>query len=81
MAHALIAWELGEAFGHLARCVRLAEGLVARGHKVTLALKNVGLPAGQMLVPGITVLVADHAPTALLAAHLVKFQHPTICLH
>lgn len=64
MARVLIAWELGEAFGHLARCLRLAEGLVARGHGVTLALKDVRLPAGQGLAPGITVLPAPLTPQA-----------------
>lgn len=130
MARVLIAWELGEAFGHLARCLRLAHGLVARGHGVTLALKDVRLPAGQGLTPGITVLpapltpqggagssppvnyadvlrvsgfaepqdvaarlnawqglfslvrpdvlVADHAPTALLAAHLANIHYLSI---
>lgn len=130
MARVLIAWELGEAFGHLARCLRLAQGLVARGHGVTLALKDVRLPAGQALTPGITVLpapltpqagaggsppvnyadvlrvsgfadardvaarlnawqglfslvrpdvlVADHAPTALLAARLASIPHLSI---
>lgn len=130
MAHVLIAWELGEAFGHLARCLRLAEGLVARGHRVTLALKDVRLPAGQRLTHGITVLpipqtshagvvssppvnyadvlrvsgftdaqdvaarlnawqgifsltgpdmlVADYAPTALLAARLMDIPHLSI---
>jgi len=64
MARVLIAWELGEAFGHLARCLRLAEGLVARGHAVTLALKDVRLPAGQGLAPTITVLPAPLIPQA-----------------
>ena len=64
MARVLIAWELGEAFGHLARCLRLAQGLVARGHGVTLALKDVRLPAGQALTPGITVLAAHLTPQA-----------------
>ena len=62
MARVLIAWELGEAFGHLARCLRLAEGFVARGHQVTLALKEVRLPTGQQLVPGISVLAAPRTP-------------------
>lgn len=130
MARVLIAWELGEAFGHLARCLRLAQGLVARGHGVTLALKDLRLPAAQALTPGITVLpapltphrragdsppvnyadvlrdsgfadardvaarmnawrgvfslarpevlVADHAPTALLAARLANIPHLSI---
>lgn len=130
MARVLIAWELGTAFGHLARCLRLAHGLVARGHAVTLAFKDVRLPAGQALAPGVTllpapltphvasggsppvnyadvlrvsgfadardvaarlhawkglfslarpdVLVADHAPTALLAAHLSDMPHLSV---
>jgi UDP:flavonoid glycosyltransferase YjiC (YdhE family) len=130
MARVLIAWELGEAFGHLARCLRLAQGLVARGYAVTLALKDVRLPAGQAPASGITVLpapltpqmgaggsppvnyadvlrdsgfadardvaarmnawrgvfslarpdvlVADHAPTALLAARLANIPHLSI---
>lgn len=130
MARILIAWELGEAFGHLARCLRLAQGLVARGHGVTLVLKDVRLPVEQGLVSGITVLpapltpqahagsrapmnyadvlrvsgftdardvaarlhawqglflltrpdvlVADHAPTALLAARLTDISHLSI---
>lgn len=130
MARVLIAWELGEAFGHLARCLRLTEGLLARGHTVTLALKEVRLPVGQALSSGITVLpiprtlqpavdriasvnyadvlratgfadsqdvaarlnawrgiisltrpdvlVADHAPTALLAAHLSETPYLSI---
>ena len=64
MARVLIAWELGEAFGHLARCLRLAQGLVARGHGVTLVLKEVRLPAGPRPAPGITVLPAPLTPQA-----------------
>ena len=130
MARVLIAWELGEAFGHLARCLRLAEGLVKRGHAVTLALKDVRLPTAPRVLAGITVLpapitssketehsppvnyadmlrvwgfsnaqdvaarlnawhglfsltrpevlVADHAPTALLAAHLAGIPHLSV---
>ena len=65
MARVLIAWELGEAFGHLSPCIRLAEGLVARGHAVTLVLKDVRQPAGQRLAPGITVLPAPLTPQAV----------------
>ncbi|WP_309294310.1 nucleotide disphospho-sugar-binding domain-containing protein [Azonexus sp.] len=126
----MIAWELGGAFGHLARCLRLAEGLRQRGHAVTLALKDVRLPAGQCIGQGFTVLpapmtpqgvaghgspanyadvllgsgfadahdvaarlnawrgmlslaqpdvlVADYAPTAMLAAHLAGIPHLAI---
>ena len=62
MARVLIAWALGEAFGHLARCLRLAQGLVARGYALTLALKDVRLPAGQAPASGITVLPAPLTP-------------------
>jgi UDP:flavonoid glycosyltransferase YjiC (YdhE family) len=62
MARILIAWELGEAFGHLVQCLQLAHGLVARGHGVSLALQDVRLPAGQALTPGITVLAAPLTP-------------------
>jgi len=128
MARILIAWELGEAFGHLARCLRLAQGLRQRGHTVVLTLKDIRLPAGDGAARGITVLqtpltpphrladrdrqvnyadvlrhggfanaqdliarlvawhgifslarpavlVGDHAPTALLAAHLAGIPH------
>lgn len=50
MARVLIAWELGEAFGHLARCLWLAHGLIACGHGVTLALNGVRLPGGQAVL-------------------------------
>lgn len=62
MARILIAWELGEAFGHLARCLRLAEGLRQRGHAVVLVLKDVRLPAGLGAAQGITVLPAPLTP-------------------
>lgn len=131
MARILIAWELGEAFGHLARCLQLTQCLIGRGHQVTLVLKDVRLPTGAGLPPGVTilpapltpdlrpsqpnmpvnyagmlrysgfahaadvaarltawqgifslacpaVLVADHAPTALLAAHLAGIPHISI---
>lgn len=128
MARVLIAWELGEAFGHLTRCLRLEQGLVARGHVAALALKGLRLPtdtpdtdyraartpdpagkdssspsvhcANVLRVSGFAdvrdvarlnawqgifalarpdVLVAYHAPTALLAACLAESPHLSIC--
>lgn len=64
MARILIAWEMGEAFGHLARCMQLALGLHARGNDVSLVLKDVRLPTTQGLVHGITVLPAPLTPSA-----------------
>ncbi|MBA3057224.1 MAG: UDP-glucuronosyltransferase [Gammaproteobacteria bacterium] len=131
MARILIAWELGEAFGHLARCLRLAQGLRQRGHAVVLALKDVRLPTGNSAAQGTVilqapltpqhrtagrarpvnyadmlrhcgfanpqelaarlvawqgifslarpqVLIGDHAPTALLAAHLADIPHLSV---
>lgn len=131
MARVLIAWELGEAFGHLAQCLQLTQCLIERGHQVMLVLKDIRLPAGASLPPGATILpapltpdlrpsqpnmpvnyagmlrysgfanaadlaarltawqgifslacpallVADHAPTALLAAHLAGIPHVSI---
>lgn len=63
MARILIAWELGEAFGHLARCLRLAQALSESGHSVVLVLKSVRLPAGHALRHDITVLQAPLTPS------------------
>jgi UDP:flavonoid glycosyltransferase YjiC (YdhE family) len=121
MSRILLAWELGAASGHLAGLRPLVEGLLARGHQVTLAAQNlrnaarvfagldfpiVPAPRTHELYGGLQdpplnyseilmrygyidapmlaalvrawralmqltaadVLVADHAPTALLAA-------------
>ena len=64
MARILIAWELGEAFGHFARCLRLAQSLVTRGHSVALVLKEVLLPAGQRPGHGVKVLQAPISAAA-----------------
>lgn len=59
MARILLAWELGEGFGHLAKCLQIAQGLSRRGHTAVLALKDLRLPAGVGDVPpGTTVLQA-----------------------
>ena len=126
----LIAWELGGNFGHLARCLPIAEGLRRRGHEVVFAVRDtraaaaLPAPAGMTLVqapllgakarlarppasyaeillgegyadaPGLhgavdawrgllrlaraEALLADHAPTALLAAHIGGVPHLAI---
>lgn len=126
MARVLIAWELGEAWGHLVRCLRLAQALQQRGHVVALVLKDIRFPFSWQLPTGVVlltipairqqrpvkmpgnyaevllccgfnnaadlanrlkawisifllfapdVLVADHAPTALLAAGTYGVPH------
>ncbi|PZA17481.1 glycosyltransferase [Parazoarcus communis] len=82
MARVLIAWELGEAFGHLARCLRLAEGLRERGHMVTLVLKDVCLPGGT--VPGLTVLAAPQTaprPAQRSVARMEPVNYADVLLH
>ncbi len=61
MARVMIAWELGEAFGHFARCFNLARSLQERGHEVTLVFKDLRLPAGIDLA-GLRLLQAPITP-------------------
>ncbi|MCW5575765.1 MAG: hypothetical protein KIT13_06675, partial [Burkholderiales bacterium] len=41
----LLAWELGGGTGHLASLRAIAEGLLSRGHRVTLAARDIGSAA------------------------------------
>jgi len=128
MARILIAWELGEALGHLARTLRLTAHLRECGHEVVLVLKRLPEPPDRGGLPDVSclpvpplrqsrpsdgiapvnyadllrccgyadaaelatrlthwrglldrtrpdVLLADHAPTALLAAHVEGIAH------
>lgn len=130
MSRILIAWELGGNYGHLVRCLPIAEGLRQRGHDVVFAVRDTRT-AAELLGPkdflflqtplvgkkprlarhpvnypeillgegyadslgllGVVrawqallqlgrpdVLLADHAPTALLAAHLAGIPHLAI---
>ncbi len=45
MNHVLLAWELGAGAGHLASLRAVAEGLLLRGHRVTLAACDIGSAA------------------------------------
>ncbi|MBB3220141.1 glycosyltransferase [Pseudoduganella umbonata] len=125
MAHIHLAWEIGGGLGHAARLKTLARVLLARGHRVSLSLRDLGytqrvmadlpvprfqapvwlhrtegmppnhaslaeilLAAGYLEVPGLAglaegwrtlftllepdLVVADYAPTALLAARTLK---------
>jgi rhamnosyltransferase subunit B len=42
MARILIAWEFGAGLGHLTRLLPVAEGLGRQGHRLTLALHDLG---------------------------------------
>lgn len=52
MPHALLAWELGANLGHVAPLRLLAQHLVARGHRVSFALRELA-SAESMLEPGL----------------------------
>lgn len=45
MSRILLAWELGTGVGHLALLRPVAEALLARGHQVTLAARDIGSAA------------------------------------
>lgn len=81
MARVLIAWELGGAFGHLARCLRLAEGLRSRGHSVTMVLKDVRLPAGNGSPQGLTVLPAPLTPQRRLSKQRLPVNYADVLHH
>lgn len=61
MAQILIAWELGEAFGHLARVSRIAGCLLGRGHRVVCALKELPVGTGGGRVGGVPCVQAPLA--------------------
>mgnify|MGYP004703054793 CR=1 FL=1 len=81
MARVLIAWELGEAFGHLARCLQLAEGLRRRGHTVAMALKDVRLPTGRGSPQGFTVLPAPLTPQLRPSAQRLPVNYADVLRH
>jgi UDP:flavonoid glycosyltransferase YjiC (YdhE family) len=53
MAHIHLCWELGGGFGHAVRLKVLAQALLARGHQVTLSLRDLMRPHG--LLAGLDV--------------------------
>ncbi len=50
MSRIFIAWELGENYGHLARCLAIAESLRQRGHGVVFAVRDTHT-AAELLTP------------------------------
>ncbi|MDR9440633.1 MAG: hypothetical protein RI841_14225, partial [Halomonas sp.] len=69
MAHILAAWELGGALGHLANLRPFVEAALARGHEVTLAVKE---------LRHVPLLFRDHARLRLFQApyHYRAAQRP-----
>lgn len=69
----LFAWEMGANFGHLSRCVPVAERLHASGHRVLFAVRDVRI-AGQWLGQRFPFLqaplvVSNVAPDVAPASH------------
>jgi UDP:flavonoid glycosyltransferase YjiC (YdhE family) len=81
MARILIAWELGEAFGHLVRCLRLAEELRRRGHVVVLVLKDIRLPGPHVAMHDLTVLQAPLSPQQRPVKRRMPVNHADVLLH
>lgn len=63
MAAILIGWELGAGRGHLVSMRLMAEALVARGHRVTLAAQR--LDVGMVMPPGVAMVQAPVWPGLL----------------
>jgi rhamnosyltransferase subunit B len=63
MASVLIGWELGAGRGHLVSMRLMAEALVARGHKVTLAAQR--LDVGVTMPPSVAMVQAPVWPGLL----------------
>lgn len=53
MARVLLAWELGGGFGHCAKLAPLATGLVARGHDIYFAARDVATAQRVLRHPGV----------------------------
>jgi UDP:flavonoid glycosyltransferase YjiC (YdhE family) len=60
MATILFAWELGSGLGHMMQMSPLALALVKRGHKVYVALRDVGAAEAAFAGSGVCYLEAPH---------------------
>lgn len=56
--HVLLCWELGSGLGHLRRLAPLAQAMIASGHRVSLAARDVVSAAGVFDREGVPVLPA-----------------------
>lgn len=79
-AHVVLAWEMGSELGHLANFSALAQGLLARGHRVTLVLKDLsraerfvaGMPVTLLQGPGVPRQMGSAGQVRSLAAILSR---------
>ena len=62
MARILYAWELGGGYGHIMRMDRVAGALMARGHSLTLAVRNLQRAGGHAEWRDVEIVQAPYAP-------------------
>ena len=60
MATVLLNWELGGGLGHMMQLAPLARALVARGHKVYVALRDVAGAEAAFAGSGVCYVGAPH---------------------
>ena len=58
MARILLAWELGDGFGHVSRMLTIAEELRDRGHDCVFVVRNLEVVAARVQAAGFDVLPA-----------------------
>lgn len=69
MATVLFTWELGGGLGHMFQLLPLAEGLVGRGHRVFVALRNLADAATVFGRSGVSFLPAPHKSGGHVYSH------------
>jgi UDP:flavonoid glycosyltransferase YjiC (YdhE family) len=76
MARILFAWQLGAGLGHMLEMLPLAEGLVAQGHQVFAALRNLSRAAPIFGPSGVHLLQAPYRGQGLpVTAHQFSYAH------
>ena len=65
MAHFQLCWELGGGLGHAGRLKSIALPLIARGHQVSLVLRDLVLPRRLLVDPGLAGIPLLQAPVWL----------------
>lgn len=69
MSRILLTWELGLNLGHLARLLPLAQQLVADGHVVLVATRDIQSAARVLGPAGIPFVQAPHLPKGIALPH------------
>ena len=74
MARILLAWELGDGFGHVSRMLTIAEELRDRGHDCVFVVRNLEVVAARVQAAGFDVLPA---PTQVIRYAASNGRPPT----